>query len=105
MKTTNLTAWTKVLRYQEIAGPVDCGVGTRQHDQCVYDCPDMTYNDNPANCPNDSPKAWCVLKNQLGITSTAIACPSLFDAPPSQDVGVSKKPGCCSASSDGAPVA
>jgi uncharacterized protein (TIGR03382 family) len=107
MKTTNLTSWTKVLRYQDIQAPVECPAGTRQHDQCVYDCPDVTYNDNPASCPNTSPTAWCVLKNQLGVTSTTIACPAANDntTPPTADVTTKDKPGCCSASSDGAPAA
>lgn len=97
MKTTNLTTWTKVLRYQDIAGPVMCATGTRQHDQCVYDCPDMTYDMNPAQCPNLTPRAWCVLKNQLGITSTAIECPAVGDGAQdgAPDGGVSNKPGCC----------
>jgi MYXO-CTERM domain-containing protein len=106
MKTTNLTSWTKVLRYQDIGGPVDCPVGTRQHDQCVYDCPDATYDDNPALCTFGVPKGWCGLKNMYGITSTVLACPAVFDEPPSNDVGVPKKPGCCSTGDDGgAPAA
>jgi uncharacterized protein (TIGR03382 family) len=108
MKTTDLVTWTKVLRFQDIAGPVACAPGTRQHDQCIYDCPDLTYNDNPATCPNVSPASWCILKNQLGITSTAIVCPAVFDGPP-DDVGdVTKKPepGCCeSGDTSGGPAA
>ena len=108
MKTTNLTSWTKVLRFQDIQGPVTCPAGTRQHDQCVYDCPDMTYDTNPAQCPNTTPKAWCVLRNQLGITSTAIACPVVEpDGPPEVDgPKVSNKPGCCGVGDTGsAPAA
>ena len=107
MKTTDLVTWTKVLRYQDIAGPVDCAVGTRQHDQCVYDCPDQTYNTSPASCPNLSPASWCILHNQLGITSTVIVCPAVFDGPP-DDAGVVKKPppGCCDAGdTSGGPAA
>lgn len=97
MKTTDLMTWTKVLRYQDIQGPVTCAAGTRQHDQCVYDCPDMTYDTDPAMCPNTTPRAWCVLKNQLGITSTAIDCPvAETDGPPTVDgTKVAKDPGCC----------
>lgn len=99
MKTTDLTAWTKVLRYQEISGPVDCAAGTRQHDQCVYDCLDMVYNDNPANCPNSTPRAWCILKNQLGITSTVIDCPAAVAdaAPDAITVNPKNSGGCCDA--------
>ncbi len=107
MKTTDLVSWTKVLRYQDIKGPVACGVGTRQHDQCVYDCPDQTYNANPATCPNLNPTSWCVLANQLGITSTEITCPAVFDGPDTGDVTVKKTPpGCCEAGdTSGGPAA
>ncbi|MBA3463764.1 MAG: exo-alpha-sialidase [Deltaproteobacteria bacterium] len=97
MKTTNLTSWTKVLRYQDIQGPIDCPVGTRQHNQCVYDCPDATFDENPALCAREVPKGWCGLKNLYGITWPGLECPAVFDSPPENDVGVSKKPGCCSA--------
>lgn len=97
MKTTDLATWTKVLRYQDISGPVDCAAGTRQHDQCVYDCSDTVFNANPANCPNTSPASWCILKNQLGITSTVISCPAVFDGPPDDvgDVPKGTPKGCC----------
>ena len=65
MKTTDLTSWTKVLRFQDIAGPVECPAGTRQHDQCVYDCPDMTYDMDPAQCPNLTPRSWCPRRRYL----------------------------------------
>ena len=107
MKTTDLASWTSVLRYQEIQGPIDCPVGTRTHDQCVYACPDSTYNDNPALCPNTSPAGWCGLKNLFGINWTEITCPAVFDSPPEQDGPIKKPgPGCCSTGdSGGAPAA
>jgi len=107
MKTTDLTTWVKVLRYQDIQAPVDCPAGTRQHDQCVYDCPDPTYNANPASCPNLTPSSWCTLVNQLGITSTVIACPAVFDEPPAAgDTTKKPSPGCCDAGdSSGGPAA
>ena len=108
MKTTDLVTWRKVLRYQDIAGPVDCAVGTRQHDQCVYDCPDQTYNTSPASCPNVSPVTWCTLRNQLGIISTVIGCPAVFDGPPGDvgDGGKKPPPGCCEAGdTSGGPAA
>lgn len=51
MKTTDLATWTGVLKYQDIAGPVDCPAGTPQHDSCVA-------------------MNWCGLRAQLGITAT-----------------------------------
>ena len=61
MKTTNLTTWTGVLKYQEIQAPVACAAGTVEEDQCIQRYMDM-----------QSP--WCCLVPQLGITSTAIDC-------------------------------
>ena len=102
MKTTNVSTWTKVLRYQDIAGPVDCGAGTRQHDQCVYDCSDTTFDSNPAMCNFTVPKGWCALKNSFGITSTVLTCPAVFDAPPGQDLTTKPAPkGCCSTGDTG----
>ena len=96
MKTTNLTSWTKVLRYQDILAPVDCAAGTRQHDQCVYGCADMTFDTNPATCSFATATSWCALKNTLGITSTTLACPALFDEPPQGDTTGNPPPkGCC----------
>lgn len=102
----DLTSWTKVLRYQDILGPIDCPVGTRQYNQCIYDCPDATFDENPALCTFDVAKSWCGLKNMYSLTSTVLECPAVFDAPPENDVGVSRKPGCCSTGDDGgAPAA
>jgi uncharacterized protein (TIGR03382 family) len=67
----------------------------------------MVYDADPATCPNVSPSSWCFLKNQLGITSTTIVCPALFDGPP-DDADVVKKPppGCCEAGdTSGGPAA
>lgn len=102
MKTTNLASWTKVLVDQDILGPVECAAGTRQHDQCVYDCPNTTYDTAPATCPNVAPAAWCVLKNQLMITSTEIDCAS-----PAADVTVPTTPpkGCCETGDSGGTTA
>jgi hypothetical protein len=61
MKTTDLTTWTGVLRYQDIQAPVPCAAGTVQEDQCVQKYMDMQSQ-------------WCCLVPQLGITSTAIDC-------------------------------
>ncbi len=61
MKTTDLTTWTGVLKYQDIKGPVPCDAGTVQEDECV-----QRYMDQPSQ--------WCCLVSQLGITSTAVDC-------------------------------
>ena len=81
MKTTDLVTWTPVLRYQDIQGPLDCPAGTLQHDQCVYTDP--------------PPRAWCLIRDQLGIASdpTDPACPSA-DGP------IKKPGGCCNAGAD-----
>ena len=95
MKTTDLVTWTPVLRYQDIAGPVDCPVGTVQHDQCVE-----SYMAKPS--------VWCCLEAQLGITAP-------FDCTGARDCGIQpdspidagntmvKPPkGCCSTGGSGA---
>jgi MYXO-CTERM domain-containing protein len=61
MKSTDLTTWTGVLKYQDIQAPVACAAGTVQEDQCV-----QRYMDQQSQ--------WCCLVPQLGITSTAIDC-------------------------------
>src|SRR5207237_7253095 len=66
MKTTDLATWTGVLKFQDIAGPIQCAPGTVQADQCVapYKPPDAPI----------MPSVWCCLVQQLGITSTAVDC-------------------------------
>lgn len=76
MKTTDLVNWTKVLRYQDIAGPVTCPNGTKQQDCCVA-------------------QQWCAVKNQLGIASNVIDCAVAGDGPPAADVTPPKPKGCC----------
>ena len=68
MKTTDLTAWTKVLRYQDLTEAVSCPIGTPQHDSCA--------------------NMWCAVCAQLGCTpSASYACPVLTDAPPPKKSG------------------
>jgi hypothetical protein len=59
MKTTDLSAWTKVLRYQDLAGPVaGCGADTVEQKTC-----------------NQS-TLWCGVCGQLGCTPAAsYVCP------------------------------
>ena len=76
--------WDKVWRFVEIAGAVQCGEGTVQHDTCdvaLFDCP---------SCSTD-------LKRQFGAKGPscgAYATDPPIDPPP--------KKGCCDASGGGA---
>jgi photosystem II stability/assembly factor-like uncharacterized protein len=82
MKSTTLATWTPVLKYQDIAGPLDCAAGTLQHDKCVA----------------ASPSPWCGLRAQFGISADPTTCPALFDAPEDGgggDVTVKPPKGCC----------
>ncbi len=79
MKTTDLTTWTKVLRYQDLTEAVTCGAGTIQHDTCVA--------------------MWCAVCAQLGCTpSASYACPIAAEAPV---MPPPSKAGCCDGGSGG----
>ncbi len=87
MKTTDLASWTGVLKFQDIAGPVDCAAGTIQHDTCVS-------------------MRWCGLRTQLGITATGGVDCSVDGPPP--DGGLHVHPpskGWCDAGPNAPPVA
>jgi hypothetical protein len=74
MKTTDLAAWTKVLEYKDISGPVDCPAGTLQQDKCVAE-------ELPGVCSTE----WCCLKQMLGIVADPTSCavvPAGDGAPP-----------------------
>ena len=91
MKSTDLSTWTGVLKYQDIQGPVSCTAGTPQHDMCVG---------TPVT------GVWCNLASQLGITSTEVACPSMAEgAPPDAgpNHGGGHSSGCCDVSGGGGP--
>jgi hypothetical protein len=92
MRSSDLMTWTKVLRYQDIAGPVDCPAGTLQRDSCVDKSIGGTTN-------------WCVLRAQLGITADPTTCPALTDGAPA-DAGVESGSGkgCCDSSPGGSPL-
>nr|HEX4312564.1 hypothetical protein [Kofleriaceae bacterium] len=90
MKTTDLATWTKVLRYQDIAGPVECPDAqfgsNAQQDQCIAD-------------------EWCTLKTTLLITSTEVDCAlpadgAPVDAPPVK-LGGGGGGGCCDGAGGG----
>jgi MYXO-CTERM domain-containing protein len=98
MKSTDLVTWTGVLKYQDIAAPVACAVGTVQNDECIERYMDM-----------QSP--WCCLVPQLGITSTAIDCTgargcfnNLIDGPPDGPT-VKKDPPVCGCDAEAGPSA
>ena len=55
MTSSDGLTWAKTVRFQDISAPTKCAAGTMQQDYCV-------------------PVEWCGLKEQLGISSTAIKC-------------------------------
>jgi hypothetical protein len=89
MKSTDGTTWTGVLKFQGILAPVDCAAGTAQHDECL--------------------PTWCGLKQQLGITSTAIDCSPPVEVPPDAGSGggmpVTPSKGGCATGAGSAPAA
>lgn len=93
MKSTDLVTWTPVLRFADIAGPVDCAAGTIQRDRCVE-----SYQGKPS--------VWCCLEQQLGVSS-AFDCTGPRNCSPQPDglrdgPGGTKSSGCCSSGSSGA---
>lgn len=79
MKTTDLTTWTPVLRYQDIYEPVACPETTLQYMKC----------DRPAS--TTGPLGWCGLCEQLGCDPKR-SCAVEVDGPPE----MKKEPaGCC----------
>lgn len=80
MKTTDYTRWTKVLRYQDIAGPVMCEPGTIQRDVCT-----------------DDPSEWCVTRAYYGISANPTVCIEEVPAPDGLLVDISCEGCCCQA--------
>ena len=84
MKTTDLVTWTPVLKFQNIAGPIACPVGTVQRDVCV-----------------DDALRWCTMRRQFGIVADPTSCPALVDGPALVDdapvVAPPERGGCCEA--------
>jgi uncharacterized protein (TIGR03382 family) len=85
MKTTDFTQWTKVLRFQDIAGPADCPAGTIQQDVCVED-----------------PAEWCVLRADRGITANPTGCVFPVPEPDGLLVDIPCE-GCCCQADQGPP--
>jgi len=96
MKTTDYATWTGVLRYQDIAGVVQCGADTVQAQQCV-------------NSYQGKPSVWCCLKDQLGITDTSVDCTGVNSCAVGGDGGNDAgntmvkppKKGCCNVGGSG----
>jgi len=96
MKTTDYATWTGVLRYQDIAGVVQCGADTVQAQQCV-------------NSYQGKPSVWCCLKDQLGITDTSVDCTGVNSCAVGGDGGndagntmvTPPKKGCCNVGGSG----
>jgi len=83
----NGATWTKVWRFVELAGAVQCPVGTVEHDTCdvtLWDCP---------TCASDLKRQFGAKGPSCGASSTDVA----GDATPK------KSGGCCDAST-GAPI-
>jgi hypothetical protein len=85
MKTTDLTTWTGVLKFQDLVAPETCPAGSVQKDQC-------------------DAILWCGLCAQLGCQANR-DCEVVGDAGPGVDTTlVIKDPsGCCQSGSDGIP--
>ncbi|HEU0033071.1 MAG TPA: hypothetical protein VFQ53_20705 [Kofleriaceae bacterium] len=85
MKSTNLTTWTGVVKYQDIQEPRPCAAGTPQKDQC-------------------DAVLWCGLCSQLGCTANR-DCAAAGDGGPGVDQTVVQKPpkGCCETGGEGVP--
>ncbi len=97
MKTTDLATWTKVLRYQEIAGPLECPAGTLQEDSCVLADPQTHISQ------------WCTIRQMFGIPADPTCCPAVVDGEVKACLGngdgpVGNKPGCCDNSAASGPT-
>ncbi len=75
MKSTDLSTWTGVFKYQDLQSPVTCADGTVQKDRC-------------------DAELWCGLCAQLGC-DPGRSCAGATDAPPSGDVTQTQPGGCC----------
>jgi hypothetical protein len=70
-RSLDLATWTKLFRFVEIAGPLDCPAGTPQHDDCAPD--------------------WCQVCQQFGCPDPRCARPP--DAGPAVDGGAAADDG------------
>ena len=81
MKSTDLRRWAGVMKFQNIAAPLECGVGTVQKDKC-----DVTL--------------WCGLCAQIGCDPKR-ECPNILDP---TDGAPKEHEGCCSGGSHTLPA-
>ncbi len=92
MKSTDLVTWTPVMRFEDIAGPVDCAPDSAQEQSCV----------DPVTLMGKTSSTWCCVKFQQGITSDVIDCtkPGYSCGQMAPDITVKVPPpkGCCDAS-------
>ena len=88
MKTTDLTNWTGVMRFQDITGPVACAAGTIMQDCCTV---------HVAACPFQLTPEWCGLRAQLGITANPIECATVDGGLLPDAAGTGGGGGCCGA--------
>lgn len=81
--STDARSWSKVFRFAEAAGPVDCAVGTLQCDTCQL-------------------LLWCGLREQLGIEADPTTC--AMDGPDGSTCGgplPQEDSGCCGVATGG----
>lgn len=81
--STDARSWSKVFRFSEAAGPVDCAVGTLQCDTCQL-------------------LLWCGLREQLGIEADPTTC--AIDGPDGSTCGgplPEEASGCCGVATGG----
>jgi MYXO-CTERM domain-containing protein len=93
MKSTNLTTWTGILKYQEIYEPVACPMTTLQYMKC----------DKPNGAPGQ-PLGWCGLCAQLGCDPKR-ECPVDVDGAVDGKPGISDGRGCCDTGNGSGPTA
>jgi len=82
LKTDDLTTWTPIMRFQDVAGPVQCPAGTAQHDACAVN--------------------WCTVSAQLGIPTPG--CITAFGEMPPAHPAKPPPAGCCEAGSGATPA-
>ncbi|MGE0869092.1 MAG: WD40/YVTN/BNR-like repeat-containing protein [Kofleriaceae bacterium] len=75
-RSSDAATWTKVFRFADLAGPVDCPAGSAVHDQCGA--------------------LWPTLQRQLGASGTTRCAPP--PAAPSSQPTLKHSGGCCDAS-------
>lgn len=81
-RSSDAQAWSKTLRFHELAGPLACPAGTVQHDQCEV-------------------RVWPAIAEQLGVTGPVDGAP--VDADPGVEGGGGG--GCCDAGGGAAAAA